>query len=126
MKQRFGKNDWILLCVLAVIGIGMWAYSTFIEKPAATKAVVTVDGKEYGTYNLNKDQTIEIKQKTTVTNVLVIADGEIFMQDATCPDKLCEKQGRKSRDKETIVCLPNKVVVTVVSDETTGIDSVAN
>lgn len=126
MKQRFGKNDWILLCVLAVIGIGMWAYSTFIEKPAATKAVVTVDGKEYGTYNLSKDQTIEIKQKTTVTNVLVIADGEIFMQDATCPDKLCEKQGRKSRDKETIVCLPNKVVVTVVSDETTGIDSVAN
>lgn len=126
MKQRFGKNDWILLCVLAVIGIGMWAYSTFIEKPVATKAVVTVDGKEYGTYNLNKDQTIEIKQKTTVTNVLVIADGEIFMQDATCPDKLCEKQGRKSRDKETIVCLPNKVVVTVVSDETTGIDSVAN
>lgn len=126
MKQRFGKNDWILLCVLAVIGIGMWAYSTFIEKPVATKAVVTADGKEYGTYNLNKDQTIEIKQKTTVTNVLVIADGEIFMQDATCPDKLCEKQGRKSRDKETIVCLPNKVVVTVVSDETTGIDSVAN
>lgn len=126
MKQRFGKNDWLLLGVLAVIGIGMWAYSTFIEKPAATKAVVTVDGKEYGTYNLNKDQTIEIKQKTTVTNVLVIADGEIFMQDATCPDKLCEKQGRKSRDKETIVCLPNKVVVTVVSDETTGIDSVAN
>ncbi len=126
MKQRFGKNDWILLCVLAVIGIGMWAYSTFIEKPVATKAVVTVDGKEYGTYNLNKDQTIEIKKKTTVTNVLVIADGEIFMQDATCPDKLCEKQGRKSRDKETIVCLPNKVVVTVVSDETTGIDSVAN
>lgn len=126
MKQRFGKNDWILLGVLAVIGIGMWGYSTFIEKPAATKAVVTVDGKEYGTYNLNKDQTIEIKQKTTVTNVLVIADGEIFMQDATCPDKLCEKQGRKSRDKETIVCLPNKVVVTVVSDETTGIDSVAN
>ncbi len=126
MKQRFGKNDWILLCVLAVIGIGMWAYSTFIEKPVATKAVVTVNGKEYGTYNLNKDQTIEIKKKTTVTNVLVIADGEIFMQDATCPDKLCEKQGRKSRDKETIVCLPNKVVVTVVSDETTGIDSVAN
>ncbi len=126
MKQRFGKNDWLLLGVLAVIGIGMWAYSTFIEKPAATKAVVTVDGKEYGTYNLNKGQTIEIKQKTTVTNVLVIADGEIFMQDATCPDKLCEKQGRKSRDKETIVCLPNKVVVTVVSDETTGIDSVAN
>lgn len=126
MKQRFGKNDWILLCVLAVIGVGMWAYSTFIEKPVATKAVVTVDGKEYGTYNLNKDQTIEIKQKTTVTNVLVIADGEIFMQDATCPDKLCEKQGRKSHDKETIVCLPNKVVVTVVSDETTGIDSVAN
>ncbi|MEE0105899.1 MAG: NusG domain II-containing protein [Lachnospiraceae bacterium] len=126
MKQRFGKNDWILLCVLAVIGVGMWGYSTFIEKPSATKAVVTVDGKEYGTYNLNKDQTIKIKQKTTVTNVLVIADGEIFMQDATCPDKLCEKQGKIRHDKETIVCLPNKVVVTVVSDEATGIDSVAN
>lgn len=126
MRQHFGKRDWILLGVLAIIAIAIWGYTSFWQKESAEKVIVTLDGETYGTYDLKKDQTIEIKKDDSVCNVLCIQDGEIFMQDATCPDKLCEKQGKKSHDKETIVCLPNKVVVTVVSADTSGIDSVAN
>ena len=39
------------------------------------------------------------------------------MDDANCPDKLCVKQGKISKDGETITCLPNKVTVTVYGED---------
>ena len=62
MRQHFGKRDWILLGVLAIIAIAIWGYTSFWQKESAEKAIVTLDGETYGTYDLKKDQTIEIKR----------------------------------------------------------------
>ena len=39
------------------------------------------------------------------------------MSSATCPDGDCVKQGRICDEGETIVCLPNKVVVEILGSE---------
>jgi hypothetical protein len=39
------------------------------------------------------------------------------MKDADCPDKLCEKTGKISKNGETIVCLPHRVVVEIQGGE---------
>ena len=64
-------------------------------------------GKEYGTYSLEKDQTIKIND----TNVCEIKDGQARMISAQCPDHLCMKQKAIDEKGGTIVCLPNKVVI---------------
>lgn len=88
--------------------------------------VVTVDGEEFGRYSLSDSQTIEITDaEGTVTNILEIKDGSARMQEADCPDKLCMKQNRISKDHENIVCLPNKVVAMVESDQDSGVDTIA-
>ena len=46
-------------------------------------------------------------------NVLVIRDGEAFVESATCPDGICAAHRPVSHDGEQIVCLPHKVVITV-------------
>ena len=46
------------------------------------------------------------------------------MQDASCPDQLCVDQNEISYDKESIICLPNKVVVTVTSDIESDLDGI--
>ena len=120
------KRDILLAGGIVLVALVMLLVMHVTGETKGDQVQITVNGEIYGTYPLKKDQTIEIKKDDSVCNVLCIQDGEIFMQDATCPDKLCEKQGKKSHDKETIVCLPNKVVVTVVSADTSGIDSVAN
>ena len=71
-------------------------------------------GEEYGTYSLSEDQTIEIND----TNVCEIQNGEVNMKEADCPDQLCIHQGPIHIQGETIVCLPNRVVL-----EITGIDT---
>ena len=68
---------------------------------------ITVDGKEFGTYSLSKDQVIHIGD----TNVCEIKDGKVTMIEATCPDHLCMKQHAIDSKGGTIVCLPNKVVI---------------
>ena len=51
-------------------------------------------------------------------NVLVIKDGNVCISNADCPDGLCVKQGTISKANESIICLPNKLVVRIVEDNT--------
>lgn len=78
---------------------------------------VTVDSEEYGTYSLAKDQEISISGDGW-ENILVIEDGAAKMTKADCPDKICVSHGKISKKGETIVCLPHKVVVEVISSDT--------
>ena len=87
-------------------------------------AEVTVDGEFYGTYSLKKDQIVEIVVNEEVTNVLQIKNGKADMIKADCPDLLCVHQRAISNQNETIVCLPNKVVVEIVGGKKTELDSV--
>ena len=81
----------------------------------------TVDGEVFGTYGLTEDQTVEIDD----TNRLVIKDGEARMEWADCPDQICVDHRAVSRNGESIICLPNQVVVTVASSEERDVDAVA-
>ena len=47
------------------------------------------------------------------------------MKEADCPDHLCMKQGEISHKGETIVCLPNRVVIEVESNQDSEFDAVA-
>ena len=70
------------------------------------------------TCSLSENQTIPIKDsKGNVTNVLEIKDGKAKMVEADCPDKLCMHQKSISSENENIVCLPNRVVVTVTGED---------
>ena len=46
------------------------------------------------------------------------------MTEADCPDQLCVHQRAISKQKQTIVCLPNRVVVEVIGGEDAGLDSI--
>ena len=44
------------------------------------------------------------------------------MPEASCPDQICVHHNKISRNKETIVCLPDRVVITIENGEDSGID----
>ena len=75
-------------------------------------------GEIYGTYPLEKDQTIEVTEGE-FHNVIRIEDGQAYMEEADCPDGYCKEQGRISGQKQTIVCLPHKLVVEVIRQNDT-------
>ncbi|SHJ21556.1 NusG domain II-containing protein [Hespellia stercorisuis] len=114
------KHDVILIVVILVIAGGWFGYMQMSGNGDAGTVVVTVDGEVYGEYDLTKDQTVSIHD----TNVLTIKDKTADMTEADCPDKLCVHQKAISRDGESIICLPNKVVVSVVSGQAREYDAV--
>lgn len=119
------KNDRVFLVTVLILLLVVMAIFYLTRGNGGARVKVTVDGVLYGTYSLNENQEIPIEREGTVTNVLVIKDGMANMREADCPDKLCVHQRAISKTKETIVCLPNKVVVEVLGSEESELDSVA-
>ena len=115
MKKRISRNDVIFLAILlAVVTVFLVIYErTGTRADAGACVRVTVDGSVYGTYALGEEQEIPIVQDGVTTNVLTIRDGRADMTEADCPDKLCVSQGKISRSGQTIICLPNKTMVTI-------------
>ena len=48
------------------------------------------------------------------------------MESADCPDQICVRQKAISKEGESIICLPNKVVVSIVGGEEKELDAVTN
>lgn len=72
---------------------------------------ISVEGEEYGTYPIWIDREIEIGK----TNVCKIESGMCRMIEADCPKHICISQGKIKNNGETIICLPNKVIIETIS-----------
>ena len=109
------RND-ILLIVLLLLVAGAGILYLFVFRDSGNVVKVTVDGKLYGTYSLSEDRVEDIHSGEDGHNRLIIKDGRAYMESASCPDGICVAHHPIFRDGESIVCLPNKVVATVIID----------
>ena len=107
------RNDILLVVVLLVVvcvaGLAFWLLRT-----DGDTVTVTVDGQSFGTYSLGQDIRVPIVTERG-SNTLVIRESRAWVEEASCPDGICAAHRPISRDGESIVCLPNRVVVTVRS-----------
>lgn len=118
------RNDLILIGVVIVICLSVFLIMNATKKEGS-KLIITVDGKLYDTLDLNKDTIYTVKLENGAYNTFRIKDGTVDMIKASCPDKLCVSQRNISCNQETIVCLPNKVVLEVAGGKESGIDTIA-
>ena len=115
-KQKFiKKQDFILIAAVFVIAGLLFLGSQMMRKKTAEIVEVSVDGKVVKTLDLAKDQELTIDGVSGGTNHLIIKDGEAWVSEATCPDKICVHQGKIHLDGEIIVCLPNKMTAQIKS-----------
>lgn len=128
MEKKTKKNDVILIVVILLLAAVSYIGIRYYQKTSTREAVavVTVDEKEYGRFPLNQDTTERIELPDGSYNVLVIKDGKADITEASCPDGICVNHRAVSMHKETIVCLPNKVVVEIENGEESGVDSMTN
>lgn len=122
MNRRFGRNDVVLLLVLAVACVLGLVVLRISSGPGA-QVEITVDDVSYGIYPLDKEQQIPVVIDGVCVNVVSISNGQVFMKEADCPDQLCVRQHAISSARESIICLPNRVVVTVLGAEESEFDA---
>lgn len=123
------KNDLILIGALLIIAFTILGATRLWQSKntdANATVIVTVDGKEMGRFPLNEDLEQRFDFPDGSYNVLRIYDGKAEISEASCPDQICVKHHKIHYTKETIVCLPNKLVVEIAGGEESDIDAVAN
>lgn len=99
------KGDFII--IVAVIGICLLLFLLFPFKKGKT-VTVKKDNKTVYSENLNKDNNVDLGN-----NTVIIKSGEVYMKEANCKNQICVHTGKISKSGESIVCLPNKVVVLI-------------
>lgn len=118
------KNDIILIAVILIICLASFAFM-LLSRKEGSKVVVFVDGKVNDTFTLKEDTEYTVRQDSGAYNTFIIKDGHVDMTDANCPDKLCVKDRNIHNNNETIVCLPNNVVLQIEDGEDSEVDIIA-
>ena len=120
------KGDKLLIVFVLILSLASMGYIRKQGMSNKDKYVsIQVNGKEIKKIIFDRaivGKTIPIETEFGY-NLIEIGDNEIRVIEADCPDKIDVKQGYISRIGETIVCLPNKMVVEIKGvDNSDGID----
>ena len=121
-KRTMRKNDIFLLMetiVIAVVFLGI----QFLTPASGGNLIIQINGETIASYPLGEDAEFEINDGT---NRVKISDEKVRMVQADCPDQICVHYKAISKNHETIVCLPNKIVLTIESTNETEIDATTN
>ncbi|NBJ91504.1 NusG domain II-containing protein [Parablautia muri] len=82
------------------------------------------DGEEIGVYDVLENQSVLLPYEEEHYNLMVIQDGKVSVAEADCPDGLCTRQREISRNGESIICLPHKLVIRIESNKEGAPDAV--
>lgn len=115
------KRDFVAIAIVLLLSTLAFVLVNLGRGEGGT-VVITKNGAEYGAYPLGENRIIEIDEDGR--NTVVIEDGSVYMKDADCPDKYCEKQGKISTAGDSIICLPHRLSVEIRSDDA-AVDAVA-
>ena len=126
--SKLSKNNIILLVCLLLIGAVLYPLMNRVGSEGEY-ALIEVDGAEYARVDLSQDTVFTVTTPTG-TNTIQVKNHEISVDSADCPDKICVNHAAIHRSGENIVCLPHKLVITIISDnakesEEPTIDAVA-
>lgn len=128
MEQKTKKNDIILIGGILVLALVAYVGMTFFQGASThdAEAVVLIDGVEYGSFPLDTDVVERIELPDGSYNVLEIKGGKADVTEASCPDGICVNHRAVSRQKQSITCLPNKLVVEIRNGEASDVDAITN
>ncbi len=125
MKKKLLRKWDMILITAALLAAGVFLLCINVFSGDGEYAVVEVNGETVVQLPLAENAVYDIDTGTNVTNTLKIENGEAKMISADCPDKICVNHRSISKNNESIICLPNKVIVMIVSDTESDIDGVA-
>lgn len=104
----------ILAAAAAMVFVAAVIVSAVILRPSESRvAEVLQDDMVLYTIDLDtaEDTSITISYPGGSSNTIVIEDGQIWVESAECPDRICVKMGKLRSESLPIVCLPNHLTI---------------
>ena len=121
-KTKNKKLDFIIIACMIAVGLFVMAVVLLTQKDGEM-VTVEVSGEPVASFPLSEELTYVINGKNGGTNTLMIKDGYAWVSEASCPDGLCKNMGKIRNSSQSIICLPNEVVIRITGGEVSEIDA---
>lgn len=113
---QLNRKELIIILILLIIAISGYLLSRINDQ--GSQVQIEIAQKLYGNYDLSKEQEIQIiDEKGDLILTCVIKNNSINVVTSNCPDKICIDEGSIGHTGQTIVCLPNQVVIRIIGDD---------
>lgn len=101
------KWDYIVILSVTTAALLVFLCISFLGNAGKTVTVsqnnsVVYEGK------LSEDKELRLN-----TNTVIIKDGEASMSYSSCKNQICTNHRHISKKGESIICLPNKVIIEI-------------
>ena len=110
----------IILVSLLIISLVLWLVFWSVSSTKVNKkAIVEYDNEKIMEIDLNTDQEIRLHELdngvTLKYEMLIVVENKtIRVKENECPNHDCIKEGKKSKIGDTIICLPNRILIRIV------------
>jgi hypothetical protein len=110
-------GDKIIICIIIILTLVL-QMSLINTKVIGQRRIITIrvdQNRQSYKYNMNDTQRIKFKFEEH-DGVLVFDKGRVRMERMDlkiCPKQICSKTGWIEYDYQSIVCLPNKIMITI-------------
>lgn len=107
MVKVLKKGDFVIIASVAIMLVLSIVLLVSFSKQGS-HVVIKQNNEIVYNQSISKNATFD-----TGTNVIVIKDGVVFIKSGDCKNQICVNTGKISKKGESIVCLPNKVIVEI-------------
>lgn len=123
------KPKWadLVVVLLLIAGAGGLLLALRPEQGGDLTAVITVDGVEVARQDLTRLEEEWLLEVEGVEYPITVefAPGKVRIHETACPSRDCYATGWVDWAGGQIVCLPNRMAITLAGEKTSDIDAIA-
>jgi len=113
----------VLLAAAVLVFVGVWSLSRLVHRTVGQTVIITMDNKVIQTVRLPEVRDFRIQG--SVGEVLVRVDGDrVWVETSSCPQKICSRMGKIRHAGQTIICVPNRLIVRIEGARFSSMDAV--
>jgi len=110
-RKLINRKDFIFVGI--AVALALCIYIFVIGRPnLAPQAEIRLHGRTVKTISLENNSTFTLAEYPAIR--FIINDGRIAFYSSDCPDQICVRRGFLHLPGQSAVCLPNRVVLTII------------
>ena len=102
----------IILCLSILLIIGILYGITKIDNHKHKEAIVYYNNDIVLKIDMDKDDTYQVNGDNGIV-IIEVLNNKIRVNEENSPKHICSKQGFINSSHESIICLPNKIVIEI-------------
>ncbi len=123
------KADMMIILMVLIVAVGFYGFNEWSKHNSSgpKEVIIKIENQVYASHllDLTLDKTYDI-QTELGRNVVVIHEGEVWIEEADCPDDTCVRDGHISDAGEILVCLPHRVVIEITGQKKGEVDVISH